>query len=96
MKFELKKVVSIAAVATLAAIAAGADARTFRSADVHNKDFPTNMAVKSPPVAGMKCTLHSPASALARRVFPVPGGPDSRTPFGGRAPRATKPFGSAR
>src|SRR5438309_3737266 len=46
MKFELKKIVTIAAVATLAAMTAGAQARTFRSADVHNKDFPTNMAVK--------------------------------------------------
>lgn len=46
MKSELKRIVSLAAVAALAAMTAGAQARTFRSADVHNKDFPTNMAVK--------------------------------------------------
>ena len=31
-------------------------------------------------------TLASPATALARRVFPVPGGPTNRTPEGARAP----------
>ena len=30
-----------------------------------------------------KVVLHSVATALARRVFPVPGGPYSRTPFHG-------------
>ena len=29
------------------------------------------------------------ATALANRVFPVPGGPKRRTPFGGSIPRVT-------
>lgn len=33
-----------------------------------------------------KGTLASPATARARRVLPVPGGPIKRTPPGGRAP----------
>ena len=35
-----------------------------------------------------KGTLASPATALARRVLPVPGGPTSRTPLGILAPIA--------
>ena len=31
-------------------------------------------------------TLASPATALARSVLPVPGGPTNRTPDGARAP----------
>ena len=33
-----------------------------------------------------KGTSASPATALDRRVFPVPGGPTKRTPFGILAP----------
>ena len=33
-------------------------------------------------------TPASPATALASRVLPVPGGPTSSTPLGMRAPRA--------
>ncbi len=36
------------------------------------------------------------ATALARSVFPVPGGPCSRMPFGTVAPRRLKRFGSER
>ena len=32
-------------------------------------------------------TLDSPATALASKVFPVPGGPTRSTPFGIFAPR---------
>ncbi len=46
MRFPLKKISCHIAVAVLAFSAATSMARTFRSADVHNKDFPTNMAVK--------------------------------------------------
>ena len=46
MRFQLKKISCHIAVAVLAFSAATSMARTFRSADVHNKDFPTNMAVK--------------------------------------------------
>ena len=34
------------------------------------------------------CTPASPATALASRVLPVPGGPTSSTPLGMRAPRS--------
>lgn len=41
---------------------------------------PTNISRNSEPLTVMKGTLASPAVALARRVFPVPGGPDSTAP----------------
>ena len=38
-------------------------------------DSPTNLLISSGPLTEMKFTWDSWASALARRVFPVPGGP---------------------
>jgi tripartite ATP-independent transporter DctP family solute receptor len=46
MRFQLKKLSRQVLIAVLAVTATAAMARTFRSADVHAKDFPTNMAVK--------------------------------------------------
>jgi tripartite ATP-independent transporter DctP family solute receptor len=45
MYVQLKKITGMVAAAVLAVSAAGATARDLRSADVHAKDFPTNMAV---------------------------------------------------
>jgi tripartite ATP-independent transporter DctP family solute receptor len=45
MKLQLKKLSGIIVVAMLAATATTTTARTFRSADVHVKDYPTNQAV---------------------------------------------------
>ena len=41
---------------------------------------------KVDPDIEKKGTFASPAMALAKRVFPVPGGPTIRTPFGIRPP----------
>ena len=49
---------------------------------------PTNISTKSEPEIEKNGTPASPATALARSVFPVPGGPSSRTPAGIRAPKA--------
>ncbi len=46
MRFPFKLLSTQIAIAVLALSATTGMARTFRSADVHNKDFPTNMAVK--------------------------------------------------
>lgn len=47
---------------------------------------PTKIYTKSDPDVAMKGTPASPAQALASIVFPVPGGPESRTPLGILAP----------
>ena len=49
---------------------------------------PTNISTNSEPESEKKGTPASPATALARSVLPVPGGPTRRTPLGMRAPRA--------
>ena len=47
---------------------------------------PTNISTKSEPLSEKNGTLASPATALANRVLPVPGGPTSNTPLGTLAP----------
>mmetsp|Transcript_7370 Transcript_7370/g.15405 ORF Transcript_7370/g.15405 Transcript_7370/m.15405 type:complete len:286 (+) Transcript_7370:785-1642(+) len=47
---------------------------------------PTNISTNSEPETAKKGTPASPATALARRVLPVPGGPSRRRPRGMRAP----------
>ncbi len=42
---------------------------------------PTNISTKSDPDNEKKGTLASPATALAKSVFPVPGGPTSNAPW---------------
>mmetsp|Transcript_138958 Transcript_138958/g.241628 ORF Transcript_138958/g.241628 Transcript_138958/m.241628 type:complete len:228 (+) Transcript_138958:1922-2605(+) len=49
---------------------------------------PTNISTNSEPEQLKKGTPASPATALARRVLPVPGGPTNNTPLGILAPTA--------
>jgi len=46
MRWSSKRVSTFTAVIAVALATTGASARDFRSADVHSKDFPTNVAVK--------------------------------------------------
>ena len=48
--------------------------------------IPTNISTNSDPDIEKKDTFASPATALASIVFPVPGGPTRRIPFGMEAP----------
>eukprot|EP00614_Pseudopedinella_elastica_P028216 CAMPEP_0172635514 /NCGR_PEP_ID=MMETSP1068-20121228/199786_1 /TAXON_ID=35684 /ORGANISM="Pseudopedinella elastica, Strain CCMP716" /LENGTH=88 /DNA_ID=CAMNT_0013447763 /DNA_START=24 /DNA_END=287 /DNA_ORIENTATION=+ len=50
---------------------------------------PTSVSTNSLALAKKKGTLASLARARASSVFPVPAGPDRRTPRGMRAPMAT-------
>lgn len=47
---------------------------------------PTNISTKSEPLIDKKGTPASPATALANKVLPVPGGPTKRAPLGIFAP----------
>jgi|TARA_B110000285_G_scaffold134800_1_gene151077 hypothetical protein len=47
---------------------------------------PTNISTKSDPEIEKNGTFDSPATAFARRVLPVPGGPTNRAPLGTLAP----------
>lgn len=44
---------------------------------------PTNLEIKSAEEILKKVELHSVAQALAKNVFPVPGGPYNKIPFQG-------------
>ena len=57
---------------------------------------PTNISTKSEPDMEKKGTSASPATALARSVFPVPGGPTSSAPLGIFPPRSVYFFGFLR
>mmetsp|Transcript_92416 Transcript_92416/g.299021 ORF Transcript_92416/g.299021 Transcript_92416/m.299021 type:complete len:275 (-) Transcript_92416:480-1304(-) len=57
---------------------------------------PTKSSMNSDAEDWMKGTPDSPASALAIRVLPVPGGPVSSTPLGILAPTFTKRSGALR
>ena len=46
MHFQVNRLASVVMITAFALTATAASARDFRSADVHSKDFPTNMAVK--------------------------------------------------
>jgi hypothetical protein len=47
---------------------------------------PTNISINSDPLAKKNGTPASPAIDLAKRVLPVPGGPDKSAPLGNLAP----------
>ncbi len=55
---------------------------------------PTNISTKSEPLIEKNGTSASPATAFARRVFPVPGGPTIKMPFGILPPILVNFFGS--
>ena len=57
---------------------------------------PTNISTKSDPVREKNGTFASPATAFARSVFPVPGGPTRRAPFGSFAPISAYRSGCSR
>jgi len=49
---------------------------------------PTNISTNSDPEVDKNGTPASPATALASKVFPVPGGPTNNAPLGPLAPKA--------
>lgn len=54
---------------------------------------PTNISTKSEPLIEKNGTPASPATAFAKRVLPVPGGPTSSAPLGILPPRSVYFFG---
>ena len=57
---------------------------------------PTNISTKSEPASEKNGTSASPATALASRVLPVPGGPTSKAPLGILPPKSVYFCGSFR
>ena len=61
-----------------------------------SSDPPTYLLMISGPLIAMKWESLSLATAFASNVFPVPGGPCIRTPFGGAIPNFSKSSGLLR
>mmetsp|Transcript_20365 Transcript_20365/g.30125 ORF Transcript_20365/g.30125 Transcript_20365/m.30125 type:complete len:254 (-) Transcript_20365:641-1402(-) len=57
---------------------------------------PTNISMKSEPEIEKNGTFASPAVAFASKVFPVPGGPLNKAPFGIFAPNSVNFLGFLR
>lgn len=75
--------VSISSMKMIAGATLRASAKSSRTREAPT---PTIISMNSEAEAEKKGTPASPATARASRVLPVPGGPDSRTPRGIRAP----------
>ena len=54
---------------------------------------PYHLDVISGPLSDIKCACDSFATAFAKSVFPVPGGPYNKTPLGGSIPRRSNNSG---
>ena len=68
---------------------AGAAARAFANRSrMRAAPTPTKDSTNSAPDTEKNAAWASPAVARASSVLPVPGGPTSSAPFGGRAPSA--------
>ena len=74
---------SISSMNTIAGAALRASVKRSRTREAPT---PTKISTKLDPVTEKNGTPASPATARAMSVFPVPGGPTIRTPFGPTAP----------
>mmetsp|Transcript_15987 Transcript_15987/g.34543 ORF Transcript_15987/g.34543 Transcript_15987/m.34543 type:complete len:320 (+) Transcript_15987:2096-3055(+) len=84
---------SISSMNTMAGASLRAEAKSSRT---RMAPMPTYSSTNSDAEMLKKGTSASPATALASRVLPVPGGPTSSTPLGGRAPSLEKRSGARR
>ena len=72
----------------------GAAVRPFlKTSRIAFSDSPTHLLKSSGPLIEMKFASLSVATAFASMVFPQPGGPKSRIPFGGLIPTLLKTSG---
>ncbi len=77
-------------------IAGAASSAVLKRSRTREAPTPTMASMNSDADAEKKGTRASPATARASSVLPVPGGPDSSTPRGIRAPRRAYFSGSRR
>ena len=83
LESRLRPMASISSIKTIQGAFFSASLNKSRTRDAPT---PTYSSIKSEPVNEKKGTPASPATALASKVLPVPGGPTSRAPFGSLAP----------
>ena len=76
----------IASISSINMIAGAASCACLNKSLTLEAPTPTNISTKSEPDREKNGTSASPATAFAKSVFPVPGGPTKRAPFGSLAP----------
>ena len=76
----------IASISSINIIAGDFSLACLNKSRTRDAPTPTNISTKSEPDNEKKGTFASPATALAKSVLPVPGGPTSNAPFGILAP----------
>ena len=83
-----------ASISSMNKIAGEASLAVLNRSRTRDAPTPTNIWINSLPEMEKNGTPASPATARARRVFPVPGGPIKRTPLGTRPPSLWNFLGS--
>ena len=72
----------IASISSMKIIAGDLSLACLKRSLTREAPTPTNISTKSEPESEKKGTLASPATALAKRVLPVPGKPTRSAPLG--------------
>ena len=84
--YRLSRLLPIASISSIKMIHGAFFLASSNKSRTREAPIPTNISTKSDPDKEKNGTCASPATALANRVFPVPGGPTRRAPFGSFAP----------
>ena len=93
VKLFLPRALPIASISSMKMIQGDFSLACLKRSRTLEAPTPTNISTKSEPESEKKGTCASPATAFASSVLPVPGGPESITPFGMRPPRSVYFFG---
>ena len=84
----LPRALPIASISSIKIIQGAFSLACLNKSRTRDAPTPTNISTKSEPDKEKKGTLASPATALANKVLPVPGGPTNKAPFGIFAPKS--------
>ena len=86
---DIALALATASISSINTIAFSANLALAKSSLTLMAPTPTYISTKSLPEAAKNATFASPATALAKRVLPVPGGPTNIAPLGTFAPKAS-------
>ena len=86
--YRLSRLLPIASISSIKIIHGAIFCASLNRSRTREAPTPTNISTKSEPLMEKNGTPASPATAFARRVLPVPGGPTSNAPLGILPPRS--------
>ena len=94
--YRLSRLLPIASISSINIIQGAIFCASLNKSLTREAPTPTNISTKSEPAREKNGTFASPATAFARSVLPVPGGPTRSAPFGSFAPISRYFFGLCR